>query len=157
MTESENATLSDVIRDLLLAMVTSQNEANNAFIEGIKELAEKDITFGYTKTLNGKNEKCEIKGSALAFGVVPTLLSIQSSTIEIRAALATTKNQQTKTANNLKSRSDYLFKTNFVDAKYQNAYSYKPEASSTIKITFVPTPPSAELLEAVQQRPQNQK
>ena len=144
MSEAENATLSDVIRDLLLAMVTSQNEANNAFIEGIKELTEKEITLGYTKTIDGKNQRCEIKGSALAFGVVPTLLSIQRSTIEIRVAIAPTNTNQ-----NLKNRSAYLFKTNFVDAKYQNAYSYKPETSSNIKITVVPTPPSAELLEAV--------
>jgi hypothetical protein len=145
----ENASLSDIVRDLLLAMVTSQNEANSAFIESIEELAATDVTLTYTKTSEGRSEKREIKGSALSFGVMPTLLNIQSSTIEIKTALSATKNRQPKTVQTLRSRSDYLFKTNIVDAKYQNAYNYKPETAATIRLTMVPVPPSQELLDAV--------
>ncbi len=149
MSEAENATLGDVIRDLLLAMVSSQNEANNAFIAGIEELAATDVTLSYTKTSNGKSEKREIRGSALSFGVMPSLLNIQSSTVEIKTALAVTKNQTAKNAQNIRSRSDYLFKTNIVDAKYQNSYNYKPETAATIRLTIVPVPPSQEMLDAV--------
>ena len=96
----ENASLSDLIRDVLLAMVSSQNEANKNFVAAIEELAGTDLTIGYTKNVEGKAEKRELKGNALAFGVLPTLLSIQSSTIEIRTALSTTKN--TSAASNRK-------------------------------------------------------
>lgn len=143
---SEAASLGDLIRDVLLSMVYSQNQANSAFIESIEELAATDVTLSYTKNSEGKNEKREIKGNALAFGVMPTLLSIQSSTVEIKTALSVAKPSQTKVTQN---RGSYLFKTDLVDAKYQNAYNYKPETSSTIKLTIIPTPPSAEMLEAI--------
>jgi len=146
----ENASLSDLIRDVLLAMVSSQNEANKSFVAAIEELAGTDVTLGYTKNVEGKTEKRELKGNALAFGVLPTLLTIQSSTIEIKTALSTTKN--TTAATNAKSvgdRAGYRFKTNTVDAKYQNAYNYKTETASTIRLTIVPTPPSTELLDAI--------
>jgi len=128
-------------------MVYSQNEANSAFIASIEELAATDVTLNYTKNNEGKDEKRELKGNALSFGVLPTLLSIQSSTVEIRTALSAAKSQQTKTTD--QNRNSYLFKTDLVDAKYQNAYNYKPETSSIIKLTIVPTPPSAEMLEAI--------
>jgi hypothetical protein len=147
---SENASLSDMIRDLLLAMVYAQNEANKSFIATIDELANTDLTIGYTKTTDGKAENRELKGNALAFGVLPSLLNIQSSTIEIRTALSTTKN--TSNANNSKNigdRAGYRFKANIVDAKYQNTYNYKSESSSVIKLTIVPTPPSQEMLDAI--------
>ena len=150
MSAAENATLGDMIRDLLLAIVSSQNEANKTFIAGVEELAGTDVRIGYTKDVEGKKEKREIKGNALAFGVLPTLLTIQSSTIEIRTALTVTTNTAAAAkSNNIRARSSYLFKTNTVDAKYQNAYSYKTETSSVIRITVVPTPPSQELLEAI--------
>ncbi|MCW4010310.1 MAG: hypothetical protein NWF05_06785 [Candidatus Bathyarchaeota archaeon] len=149
----ENITFDEMIRDLLLAMVSSQNEANQSFIAGIEDLAGTDVTISYTKNLNGKNEKREIKGNALAFGVLPTLLSIQSGVIEIRTAMSATKNTKssgTKAAGNtVKARTGYLFKTDTVDAKYQNTYSYKAESSSVIRITVVPTPPSQALMEAI--------
>lgn len=149
MSEGPQAgTLGDLIRDVLLAMVYSQNEANSAFMAGIEELAATDVTISYTKNNEGKNEKREIKGNALSFGVMPTLLSIRSSTVEIRTALSAAKNQRTKTAD-APNRSNYLFKTDMVDAKYQNAYNYKPETSSIIKLTIVPTPPSSEMLEVI--------
>lgn len=145
----ENATLSDIIRDLLLAMVSSQNEANKAFIEGIEELADTDITISYTKNVQGKKEKQEIKANALSLGLLPTWLNIQSSTVEIRTAISTANNPSSGglTSKNLRDRSNTLFKINPVDAKYQNAYSYRPETSSVIKLTIVPLPPD-QLLEA---------
>jgi hypothetical protein len=147
----ENISLGDMIRDLLLAMVSSQNEANKTFIDGIEELAGTDVTISYTKNLDGKKENREIKGNALAFGVLPALLSIQSSTIELRTALTVTKNNSTRGtgSKNVRERAAYLFKTNTVDAKYQNAYNYKAESSSIIRITVVPTPPSQALMEAI--------
>lgn len=145
-----NASLSDLIRDLLLALTASQNEANSNFIASIQELANTDLTIGYTKDAEGKKEAREIKGNALAFGVLPTLMNIQSSTIEIRATLSPTKNTSVdRTAKTLTDRASYRFKTSTVDAKYQNTYSYKPESSSIIKLTIVPTPPSQELIDAV--------
>jgi hypothetical protein len=146
----ENVTLGDMIRDLLLAMVSSQNEANRNFIGGIEELAGTDITINYTKNGNGKKENREIKGNALAFGVLPTLLTIQSSTIEIRTAMSITKNTALDgTSKNARERAGYLFKANTVDAKYQNTYNYKAESSSIIRLTIVPTPPSQALMEAI--------
>jgi hypothetical protein len=147
---TENASLGDMIRDLLLAMVSSQNEANKVFIADIEELAATDLTIGYTKSVDGKKEKREIKGNALAFGVLPTLLSIQSSTIEVRTALTLTNNPSAALkSENVRDRSSYICNTRTVDAKYQNVYSYKPETSSIIRLTIVPTPPSQELLEAL--------
>jgi hypothetical protein len=148
----ENVTLGDMIRDLLLAMVSSQNEANKTFIAGIEELAGTDVTIGYTRNVDGKKENREIKGNALAFGVMPTMLSIQSSTIEIRTALSVQKNTTTGTGKNLRERTAYQFKTNTVDAKYQNTYNYKAETASIIRITVVPTPPSQALMEAIQSK-----
>ena len=146
----ENVSLGEMIRDLLLAMVSSQNEANKSFIAGIEELAGTDVTIGYTKNVDGKKENREIKGNALAFGMLPTLLSIQSSTIEIRTALSIANNPLASAkSKNVQDRSNYLFKTNTVDAKYQNTYSYKTETSSVIRITVVPTPPNQEFLEAI--------
>ncbi len=144
----ESASLGDMIRDLLIAITSSQDEANKSFIAGIEELAGTDITIGYTKNTDGKKENREIKGNALAFGVLPTLLSIQSSTLEIRTALSI-QNNSGNTGKNLRERAAYQFRTNVVDAKYQNTYNYRAEASSIIRITIVPTPPTQALMEAV--------
>jgi hypothetical protein len=148
----EGISFDEMIRDLLLAMVSSQNEANKNFIAGIEELAGTDISINYVKNLDGnKKENREIKGNALAFGVLPTLLSIQSGVIEIRTAISINKNttSTSKAANNVKARANYLFKASTVDAKYQNTYSYKAESSSIIRITVVPTPPSQVFMEAI--------
>jgi hypothetical protein len=60
----ESITFDEMIRDLLLAMASSQNEANKSFIAGIEELAGTDITISYTKNVDGKKENREIKGNA---------------------------------------------------------------------------------------------
>jgi hypothetical protein len=147
----ENVGLAELVRDLLLAMVSSQNEANKTFIASVEELAATNVTLGYTKTVGGKSENREIKGSALAFGVTPTLLNIQNAVIEIRAALSVTKNTPNSSAadKNVKTKAGYRFKTDTVDAKYQNAYSYKADSSSVIRITVVPVPPSQALMDAI--------
>jgi hypothetical protein len=148
----ENITFDEMIRDLLLAMVSSQNEANKNFIAGIEELAGTDITISYTKNVDGKKENREIKGNALAFGITPALLIIQSGIIEIRTALSVTKNSSASgTSKNVKSKAGYLFRADSVDAKYQNTYSYKAESSSLIRITVVPTPPSQALIDAIKE------
>jgi hypothetical protein len=148
----EGITLDEMVRDLLLAMVSSQNEANKNFIAGIEELAGTEITISYTKNVDGKKENREIKGNALAFGVTPTMLTIQSGIIEIRTAISVTKNSSSSwtSGKNVKARAGYLFKTDTVDAKYQNMYSYKAESSSLVRITVVPTPPSQALMEAIE-------
>jgi hypothetical protein len=149
-TTPEDVSLADMVRDLLLAMVSSQNEANNSFIASIEELAGTDLAISYIKNVDGKKENREIKGNALAFGVLPTLLSIQSSTIEIRTAMSIQKNTSTtSTTKNVGEKAAYRFKTSTVDAKYQNTYNYKAESSSVIRITVVPTPPSQALMEAI--------
>ena len=43
-----------MIRDVLLAMMSSQNEANKTFITKIAELADTEVTIGYTKKHRGQ-------------------------------------------------------------------------------------------------------
>ncbi len=143
----EGVNFGDMIRDLLLALVASQDEANKTFLANLEELASKELAINYTRTVDGKNENREIKGTALSFGITPTLLNIQSAVIELRTALSVAKN--TESSSKSTSKADYLFRTSTVDAKYQNTYSYKAEASSVIRITVVPVPPSAALMEAI--------
>lgn len=148
-TELASVPFDQMIRNLLLAMVDAQNDANTSFIKGVQDLVETPVNLSYTKA-GDSCTKTTISGNALAFGVLPTLLSIQSSTIEIRTALSVTKNTATSgTGKNVRERAGYLFKTNSVDAKYQNTYSYKAESSSVIRITVVPTPPTQALMEAI--------
>jgi hypothetical protein len=149
MSAPENVSLGDMVRDLLLAMVSSQNEANKSFIASIEELAATDVSIDYTREVEGKKEKRQISGNALSFGVIPTLLSIQSSTIEIRTALSIQKNTAGTQNKTLGKPAAYQFRSSAVDAKYQNTYNYKTDTSSVIRITVVPTPPSNALLEAI--------
>jgi hypothetical protein len=147
---TESIGLDEMVRDLLLAIVSSQNEANKNFIAGIEELASTDITIGYTKKIDGKTENREIKGNALSFGVTPALLNIQNAVIELRTAMSVQKNSTTSgTSKNVKSLAGYRFKADTVDAKYQNTYSFKSESSSLVRITVVPVPPAQALLEAI--------
>jgi hypothetical protein len=146
-------TFDELVRDLLLAMVSSQNEANKNFIAGIDDLAATNITLNYKKNLDkGKTEDRQISGNALAFGITPALLQIQSGIIEIKTALTVTKNTTSTTSassKNVRAKAGYLFKPTSVDAKYQNTYSYKAESASIIRITVVPTPPPQPLMDAI--------
>jgi hypothetical protein len=141
------ATFDEMIRDLLLAMVSAQNEANKSFIAGVEEMSGTDVTIGYKRTINGVTENREITGNALAFGMLPTFLQIQSGVIEIRMAVSISKNTTTTTS--VKAKAAYLFRSESVDAKYQNTYSYKAESSSLIRVTVAPVPPSQPLMEAI--------
>jgi len=147
--EVANAPFDEMIRDLLLAMVSAQNEANMAFIAGVKELSDETVTISYTKTTGTPptTETREISGNALAFGILPTLLQIQNGIIEIKMAVTITKN--TSVSVGVKAKAKFLFFSASVDAKYQNSYSYKAEASSLIRITVAPSPPPQPLMEAI--------
>jgi hypothetical protein len=145
--EVANAPFGDMIRDLLLAMVAAQNEANQSFIRGIEDLAETDVTISYKKKTDSSIEDREITGNALAFGILPTLLQVQNGIIEIKMAVTMTRNTSTEVS--VKAKAKYLFFSASVDAKYQNSYSYKAEASSLIRITVAPAPPPQPLLDAI--------
>jgi hypothetical protein len=150
---SEAISFDELIRDLLLALVSSQTQANKDFITSLDDLAATNIAIGYKKNTGDKTEKREITGNALAFGITPVLLQIQSGVIEIKTALSVTKNTTSPSngsgTSNVKGRAGFLFKAESVDAKYQNTYSYKAEFSSTIRITVVPTPAPQSLLDAI--------
>ncbi|MCW4005677.1 MAG: hypothetical protein NWF04_03645 [Candidatus Bathyarchaeota archaeon] len=142
--------LNDMIRDLLLSMVSAQADANKAFLESIDDLASTNISISYQKNVGaGKKEPRQITGSALAFGVSPVLLHIQSGVIELRTALSLDADKSSGSTTKSKRRAPYLFKAQTVDAKYQNAYSYKTETSSIIRLTVVPVPPSQNLANSI--------
>lgn len=145
--EVANAPFGDMIRDLLLAMVAAQNEANESFIAGIEDLAKTDVTISYKKKTDSSIEDREITGNALAFGILPTLLQVQNGIIEIKMAVTMTRNTSTEVS--VKAKAKYLFFSASVDAKYQNSYSYKAEASSLIRITVAPAPPPQPLMDAI--------
>jgi hypothetical protein len=83
-TELANVPFDQMIRNLLLAMVAAQNDANTSFIEGVQDLVETPVNLTYTKAGDSSSTKTTISGNALAFGILPTLLQIQSGTIQIR-------------------------------------------------------------------------
>ncbi|MEM3737576.1 MAG: hypothetical protein QXJ75_05795 [Candidatus Bathyarchaeia archaeon] len=145
--EVANAPFDEMIRDLLLAMVSAQNEANKSFIAGVEELSGTEVVISYKKTTDSTTENREISGNALAFGILPTLLQIQNGLIEIKMAVTITRNITTTVG--VKAKARFLFYSASVDAKYQNTYSYKAEASSLIRITVAPAPPPQPLMEAI--------
>lgn len=145
--EKPTATFDEMVRDVLLAMISAQNEANKSFIAGVEEMAGTNVTISYKRTTDGKKEDREITGNVLGFGILPTLLQIQNGTIEIRTAVSIAKN--TTSTQTVKAKAGYLFYSESVDAKYQNTYSYKAESSSLIRITVAPVPPSQSLMETI--------
>ncbi len=158
LSSEETAGFDDLIRDLLLAMISAQNEANKAYIESINELATTTLTIDYKNVDDDKTNK-KITGSALAFGITPSLIQIQSGVIEIKTALSISENTTAKISKNantsLKNKANYRFKAATIDARYQNTYNYKSETSSTIKITVVPVPASqqvADIIKAYQEK-----
>jgi len=145
--EKTDVAFDEMIRDLLLAMVSAQNEANESFIAGIEELSGTDVSISYKRIIDGKTESREITGNVLAFGVLPALLQIQGGTIEIRTAISIQRN--VTSTRSVRSKAGYRFYPESVDAKYQNTYSYKAESASVIRITVAPTPPPQPLMEAI--------
>ncbi|MCW3996231.1 MAG: hypothetical protein NWE98_08825 [Candidatus Bathyarchaeota archaeon] len=147
MSVEQNATLDEIIRDVLVSLVSAQTQANQAFVDSIKELANTEVVISYKKKVDGKDVDQTIKGNALAFGIVPSMFVIKSGIIELKTAITVSGNVAAKSSaiGDVRNKAAYLFKTQAIDARYQNTYAYKTEASSVIKITVVPVPPSADI------------
>ena len=60
-----------MIRNLLLAMVAAQNDANTSFINGVQDLVETPVNLTYTKAGDSSSTKTTISGNALAFRNTP--------------------------------------------------------------------------------------
>ena len=133
----------EMVKNLLLAMVAAQNEANTSFIDGVAELAETEVEIKY-KTSSGDKT---ITGNAIAFGILPTLLQIQQGLIEIKMAITMERRREAQVG--VKAKMGFAIFSASVDAKYSSTYSYKVEASSYIRIQVAPAPPPAPLMKAI--------
>jgi hypothetical protein len=126
-------------------------DAKSSYLSAIDDLASTTVSIGYKNPEDNKMGR-QITGSALAFGITPTLLQIQSGTIEVKTALTINSNANLKStvgSNAQKTMAGYRFKASTVDARYQNAYNYKAETASTIRITVVPVPVSKQLADTI--------
>jgi hypothetical protein len=146
-TELAQVPFDQMIRNLLLAMVDAQNQANISFIEGVEDLVETPVTLSYTKTSDNSSTKQTISGNALAFGILPTLLQIQSGTISIKMVITMTRTTEAEVK--MSAKGGWAFFSATVDAKYSSKYSYSVEASSYIEIKVGPAPPPAPLMKAI--------
>ena len=70
-TELASVPFDQMIRNLLLAMVAAQNDANTSFIEGVQDLVETPVNLTYTKAGDSSSTKTTISGNALAFRYTP--------------------------------------------------------------------------------------
>jgi hypothetical protein len=134
----------EMIRNLLLAMVDAQNQANSSFIAGIQELADTEVEIKYKKDGSDKT----VTGNAIALGILPTMLQIQQGVIEIKMAI--TMEQKREVQVGIKAKAKWAFFSVSVDAKYSSSYSYKVEASSFIRIQVAPAPPPQPLMTVIQ-------
>jgi hypothetical protein len=134
----------EMIRNILLAMVDAQNQANSSFIEGIQELADADVEIKYKK---GSEEKT-VTGNAIALGILPTMLQIQQGVIELKMAITMEKKREAQVG--IKAKAGWAFFSASVDAKYSSSYSYKVEASSFVRIQVAPAPPPQPLMTVIQ-------
>jgi hypothetical protein len=141
--ELASAPFDEMIRNLLLAMVAAQNEANTSFIEGVAELADTVVEIKYKKD----SEERTISGNAIAFGILPTLLQIQQGIIEIKMAITMERTRRVEVG--VKAKMSFMCFSASVDAKYSSTYSYKVEASSLVRIQVAPAPPPAPLMKAI--------
>jgi hypothetical protein len=133
-----------MIRNLLLAMVEAQNEANASFVEGISDLAGTEVEIKYKSGTTDKS----VKANAIAVGILPTLLQIQSGVIELKMAITMEKKREVQVG--IKAKMGWAFASVSVDAKYSSSYSYKVEASSFIRIQVAPAPPPQPLMTIIQ-------
>jgi hypothetical protein len=147
-TELANVPFDQMIRNLLLAMVAAQNDANTSFIEGVQDLVDTPVNLSYKKTSDSSNTQTTISGNALAFGILPTLLQIQSGTIQIKMVITMQKSSEGSVR--MKAKGGWAFFSASVDAKYSSKYSYSVEASSFIEIKVAPAPPPAPLMKAIE-------
>ncbi len=146
-TELASVPFDQMVRNLLLAMVAAQNDANSSFIAGVQDLVETPIELKYKKTSDNSNTEKSISGNALAFGILPTLLQIQSGTIQIKMVI--TMQKTTEASVNVKAKGGWAFFSASVDAKYSSKYSYNVEASSFLEIKVAPAPPPTPLMKAI--------
>ena len=166
--ELASAPFDEMIKNLLLAMVAAQNEANAAFIKGIEDLANEEVKIRYKKRTgssgegsgssgegsgssgegSGSSGEITISGNALAFGILPTMLQIQQGVIEVKMAI--TMERRTESALGVKAKASLRFFSVSVDARYSNTYSYKAEASSYIRIQVAPAPPPQPLMKLIE-------
>ena len=137
-----------MIRNLLLAMVEAQNDANTSFIKGVQDLVETPVNLSYTKAGDSSSTKTTISGNALAFGILPTLLQVQSGTIQIKMVI--TMQKSTEAEVKMSAKGGWAFFSATVDAKYSSKYSYSVEASSFIEIKVGPAPPPPALMKAIE-------
>jgi len=152
--ELASAPFDEMIKNLLLAMVAAQNEANAAFIKGIEDLANEEVEIRYKKRTgssgegSGSSGEITISGNALAFGILPTMLQIQQGVIEVKMAI--TMERRTESALGVKAKASFRFFSVSVDARYSNTYSYKAESSSYIRIQVAPAPPPQPLMKLIE-------
>ncbi|MCW4005680.1 MAG: DUF2589 domain-containing protein [Candidatus Bathyarchaeota archaeon] len=146
-TELASVPFDQMIRNLLLAMVSAQNEANSSFIAGVQDLAEAEVSIKYNKTSDNSNQEQTISGNALAFGILPTLLQIQNGTIQIKMVI--TMQKTTEASVHVKAKGGWAFFSASVDAKYSSKYSYSVTASSFIEIKVAPAPPPEPLMRVI--------
>jgi hypothetical protein len=146
-TELASVPFDQMIRNLLLAMVAAQNDANASFIAGVEDLAATPVEINYKKTTGSTEESKKISGNALAFGILPTLLQIQSGVIQIKMVI--TMQKTTEASVQVKAKGGWAFFSASVDAKYSSKYSYSVEASSFIEIKVGPAPPPEPLMKAI--------
>jgi hypothetical protein len=137
-----------MVRNLLLAMVSAQNEANSSFLQGVEDLAGQNVTISYKKKTDSGEETKSISGNALAFGILPTMLQIQSGVIQIKMVISMQKTSEASVS--VKAKGGWAFFSSTVDAKYSSKYSYSVEASSFIEIKVAPAPPPEPLMKAIQ-------
>jgi hypothetical protein len=147
-TELANVPFDQMVQKLLLAMVVAQNEANTSFIKGVEELADTTVSINYKKKIGETEENRTIDGNALAFGILPTLLQIQSGTIQIKMVITMQRSSQADVS--VKAKGGWLLYSASVDAKYSSKYSYSVEASSFIEIKVAPAPPPEPLMKAIE-------
>jgi len=142
-----NVPFDKFIKNILLAMVEGQNAANSAFISGVEDLASKDnkVTIAWTDS-SGTDQS--ITAPPIAYGLIPTLLQIQSGIIEIKMAI--TMKETTKETVGIKAHVGFALWGASVDAKYSNTYSYDVKGSSFVHIQVAPAPPPAPLMTIVQ-------
>jgi hypothetical protein len=146
-TELASVPFDQMVRNLLLAMVAAQNDANSSFIAGVQDLVETPVELKYKKTSDNSNTEKSISGNALAFGILPTLLQIQSGTIQIKMVI--TMQRTSEVSVNVKAKGGWAFFSASVDAKYASKYSYSVEASSFIEIKVAPAPAPEPLMKAI--------
>jgi hypothetical protein len=147
-TELANVPFDQMVRNLLLSMVQAQNEANTSFINGVQDLVDTPINLSYTKAGDTSTTKTTISGNALAFGILPTLLQIQSGTIQIKMVITMQKTREAEVK--MHAKGGWAFFSATVDAKYSSKYSYSVEASSYLEIKVAPAPPPAPLMKAIE-------